>query len=203
MAEICNMLLGSLSLYKTDSLELTATIHQHADLVERCKQGDSRTYKELYNHYSKAMFNTSLRILNNAAEAEDVLQEAFLDAFRNIQSFQNRSSFGAWLKQIVVNKSINQLKKKKIDFIEMEKAGVEEWTEDDGPDEKDTQMQVNKVIKAIQLLPHGYRTVLTLYLLEGYDHEEISEILGVAESTTRTQYIRAKQKLLTLLKNGG
>ncbi len=184
-------------------MELTATIHQHADLVERCKQGDESSFRALYNLYAKAMFNTSLRIVNNTAEAEDVLQEAFLDAFRTINSFQNRSSFGAWLKQIVVNKSINQLKKRRIDFIELEEAGIEDWTEENRMDDKETQMQVNQVIKAIRLLPHGYRTVLSLYLLEGYDHEEIAEILGLAESTSRTQYIRAKQKLLTLLKNGG
>lgn len=183
-------------------MELTVVQEQHLTLVERCQAGDAGSFKKLYEHYAKAMFNTSLRILNNVAEAEDVLQESFIDAFHAIKSFENRSSFGAWIKQIVVNKSINQLKKRKIDFVEMEFAGAEDWKEDSQQDEQDIQWKVERVVEGIKQLPNGYRTVLSLYLLEGYDHEEIAQILGVAESTTRTQYIRAKQKLLTILKGG-
>ncbi len=175
----------------------------HLDLVERCKQGDTLSFKKLYELYSKAMFNTGYRILNNIADAEDVLQESFTDAFRHIHSFENRSSFGSWLKQIVVNKSINTLRKKKMDLIDIEKTGVAEMPEENTIDEKEIQWKVEQVRRGIQQLPDGYRTVLSLYLLEGYDHEEIAEILQVAESTTRTQYMRAKQKLLSILKNGG
>jgi RNA polymerase sigma factor (sigma-70 family) len=183
-------------------VELAATI-PHYDLIERCKQGDTLSFKKLYELYSKAMFNTSFRILNSVVEAEDVLQEAFMDAYRHIQRFENRSSFGAWLKQIVVNKSINVLRKKKMDLVDIEKTALTEMPEDSGIDEREIQMRVLEVRKAIQQLPDGYRTVLSLYLLEGYDHEEIAQILNVAESTTRTQYIRAKQKLLMILKTGG
>lgn len=182
-------------------LELTVTPHPHSDLVDRCKKGDTRSFKELYDLYAKAMYNTSLRILQDRVEAEDVLQEAFMDAFRHIQNFQNRSSFGAWIKQIVVNKSITQLKKRRYEMLDVEETELAETAEGMERDEEELQMQVKEVIKAIALLPNGYRTVLNLYLLEGYDHEEIAGILGVAESTARTQYIRAKQKLLTLLKN--
>ncbi len=131
-------------------------------------------------------------------EAEDILQESFMDAFRNIHSFENRSSFGAWLKQIVINKSINLLKKKKITLVEAD-TDVPAY---DTPDEAYTDWKVQQVKEAIKRLPDGYRTTLTLYLLEGYDHEEIAQIMGVAESTTRTQYIRAKKKLLEIIKNG-
>ena len=181
-------------------MELIATV-QRDELVERCKAGDSMGYRELYQRYSKAMFNTCLRILNDVSEAEDVLQESFVEAFKNLEGFEYRTSFGGWLKQICVNRSINQLKKRKINWVEIEKTAVHEIHEQ-GIDESEIILKVESVKKAIMKLPDGYRTVLNLYLLEGYDHEEIAGILNVAESTTRTQYMRAKQKLLQLLKEG-
>jgi RNA polymerase sigma-70 factor (ECF subfamily) len=180
-------------------LEL-AVLPQRDELIERCLKGDTPGYKELYVRYSKAMYNTCLRMLNNVAEAEDVLQESFIEAFKNLERFEHRTSFGGWLKQICINRSINQLKKRKIDWVDMEKAAVYDNADETAIDEAETIMQVELVKKAIMKLPDGYRTVLNLYLLEGYDHEEIAEILHVAESTTRTQYMRAKQKLLQLLK---
>ena len=99
-------------------MELTANLYYN-ELVERCKQGDVRSYGHLYNQYAKAMFSTCFRLLNDRIEAEDVLQEAFTEAFRHLDDFQYKSSFGAWLKQIVVNKSINHLRKKKLAFTEL------------------------------------------------------------------------------------
>jgi len=182
-------------------LEL-AVLPQRDELIERCLRGDTLGYKELYVRYSKAMYNTCLRMLNNVAEAEDVLQESFIEAFKNLERFEHRTSFGGWLKQICINRSINQLKKRRIDWVDMEKAAGYDLADEKGTDEMETALQVESVKKAIMKLPDGYRTVLNLYLLEGYDHEEISEILQVAESTTRTQYMRAKQKLIQLLKAG-
>jgi RNA polymerase sigma factor (sigma-70 family) len=167
-------------------------------LVERCKNGDLSGYKALYGQYVKAMYNTCLRILNNTAEAEDVLQESFTEAFRNIGSFEYRTTFGGWLKQICVNRSINQLKKRKYS-VHIDETDVFEKTEENSYDEDETFLKVAAVKKSIMQLPDGYRTVLSLYLLEGYDHEEIAGILQLAESTVRTQYIRAKQKLLHLI----
>lgn len=183
-------------------MELTATIVRD-DLVERCKQGHAPSYQALYQQYSKAMFNTSLRIVNNRADAEDVLQEAFVDAFRSLHDFNYRSTFGAWLKKIVINKSITVLRKRRVHFIEIESTGLPELPQEEVLDEKEVQYRVDQVKKAIEKLPDGYRTVLTLYLLEGYDHEEISEIVGISHNTVRTQYIRAKQKLLNIIKEGG
>lgn len=174
---------------------------QRDELVERCKRGDSMGYKELYQRYAKAMFNTCLRILNHESEAEDVLQESFIEAFKNLDGFEYRTSFGGWLKTICVNRSISQLRKRKIDWVNIDKTGYE-TAEESAIDESEVQLKVESVKKAIMKLPDGYRTVLNLYLMEGYDHEEIAGILNVAESTTRTQYIRAKQKLLQLLKEG-
>lgn len=146
------------------------------------------------------MFNTALRIVNKAADAEDVLQDSFTDAFTQLRSFENKSTFGAWLKQIVVFKSISFLKRQRMSFVDMET--VANLPQENELDEAAIWYTVAMIKQTMQKLPDGYRTVLSLYLFEGYDHEEISEILGVAQSTVRTQYIRAKQKLLQLLKKG-
>ena len=183
-------------------MELTATMVRD-ELVERCKLGDTASFETLYRQYAKAMYNTSLRIVNNTGDAEDVLQEAFLDAFRSLNDFHYHSTFGAWLKRIVINKSINILRKRKMHFVELEKTNVHALTEDETIDEQDIQYKVEQVKKGIEKLADGYRAVLSLYLLEGYDQEEISEILGISHNTVRTQYIRAKQKLLQILKQGG
>jgi RNA polymerase sigma factor (sigma-70 family) len=186
---------------KTIELELSEPI-LHDELVERCKQGDSRSFAELYRKYSKAMYNTSLRIVNNTGDAEDVVQEAFTDAFRSLEDFHYKSTFGAWLKRIVINKSINCLRKRKMDMIDIEKTNIGHLPEEDTTDEQEIQMKVEDIKKAVGLLPNGYRTVLTLYLFEGYDQEEIAEILQVSHATVRTQYMRAKQKLVQHIKQG-
>jgi RNA polymerase sigma factor (sigma-70 family) len=180
-------------------LQLAASIYRE-DIIDRCLIGDRRAFEELYRQYCRGMFSTCYRIINHHTEAEDVLQESFMDAFRNIASFNRESSFGAWLKQIVINKSINHLKKKRLALVDLEQAPVLNIYEEPEVSEAEVVYKVNEVKEAIQQLPDGYRTVLSLYLLEGYDHEEIAAILGVSFSTTRTQYIRAKNKLLQLLK---
>ena len=183
-------------------LELTATI-QRDELVERCRQGDRRSYGELYQKYSKAMFNTSLRIVNNTADAEDVLQESFVDAFAAIDSFAYKSTFGAWMKRIVVNKSINALRKRKMQIVDIEKTTAVYLPEEDNFDEEALKFKVEEIKKAVKDLPNGYRTVISLHLFEGYDQEEIAEILQISHATVRTQYMRAKQKLLLIIKQGG
>jgi RNA polymerase sigma-70 factor (ECF subfamily) len=182
-------------------LELTANIIRD-ELVERCKQGDTQSFQTLYRQYSKAMFNTSLRIVNNTADAEDVLQESFLDAFRSLHDFHYRSTFGAWLKRIVINKSINILRKRRNDLVDMESTELQAVPDDEPINEEEIQYRVEEIKRMITRLPDGYRTVLSLYLLEGYDHEEISQILNISHNTVRTQYVRAKQKLLSLIKQG-
>ena len=194
-----------MSLYQTHFkpiiLELTANIIRD-ELVERCKNGDAQSYEALYRQYSKAMYNTSLRIVNNTADAEDVLQEAFLDAFRSLHDFHYRSTFGAWLKKIVINKSINVLRTRKVNLVDMETTDLHSVSDEETINEEEIQYRVEEVKKTIRKLPDGYRTVLSLYLLEGYDHEEISQILGISHNTVRTQYVRAKQKLLSIIKQG-
>lgn len=148
------------------------------------------------------MFNTCFRLLNNFSEAEDVLQEAFTDAFRHLHSYDYKSTFGAWLKQIVVNKCITHLRNHTVKLIEIGTTGADEVAEQEYINETEIEFRVNEVKDAIQQLPNGYRTVLSLYLLEGYDHEEIAGILSITHSTARTQYKRAKDKLLLILKRG-
>ncbi|MDP9041095.1 MAG: RNA polymerase sigma factor [Bacteroidota bacterium] len=172
-------------------------------MVERCRQGDRRSYGELYNKYSRAMYNTSLRIVNHTADAEDVLQESFVDAFAAIDSFAYKSTFGAWMKRIVINKSINALRKRKMDIIDIDKTGIAHLPEEEEFNEEEVKFKVEEIKKAVKELPNGYRTVISLHLFEGYDQEEIAEILQISHTTVRTQYMRAKQKLLLILKQGG
>ncbi|MFD2572428.1 RNA polymerase sigma factor [Spirosoma soli] len=178
---------------------------RHAELVKRCQQGERRAQYELYQQYVKAMYNVCLRILNHEAEAEDVLQEAFMDAFNHINSFRGQSTFGAWLKQIVVNRAINHLRSRRLELVDIDSHRL---GEDDGPDfadpepydEESVQLEVARVRQAMQQLPEGYRVVLSLYLFEGYDHEEIGNVLNISETTSRTQYLRGKKRLMELLK---
>jgi len=166
----------------------------NAPLIEECRKGNNKAQYRLYNQYSKAMFNLAYRILNNREDAEDILQETFVDCFRYIDSFRFESTFGAWLKKILVNKCINHLKKKKIDLTLCDTLPVVVYEE-----EADVTYDTGKIFKGIEMLPDGYRIILTLYLLEGYDHSEISQILGITESTSKSQYSRAKEKLRNIL----
>ncbi len=168
-------------------------------LVEQCQKGSSKAQYQLYMLYAKAMYNTSLRIVGTREEAEDVVQEAFLDGFMKIGLFRGESTFGAWLKSIVVNKSIAKLRSNRINFDEFDpdKNDYEDESENDF-EEKENTIKILK--KLLNDLSSGYRLVLSLYLFEGYDHKEIGEILGISEVTSRSQYIRAKQKLVDLYK---
>ena len=147
------------------------------------------------------MYNTSLRIVNNTAEAEDIMQESFLDAFRRLGSYTGEGSFGSWLKRIVINNSLDAIRKNK----EKESVSIEEASLDfpeiiEENREEELQYRISEVKEAIAKLPEDYRVVLSLFLLEGYDHEEISEILHISNNTSRTRFVRAKQKLLKILK---
>ncbi len=138
------------------------------------------------------MYNTSLRIAGNATDAEDIMQEAFLSAFKKMDTYSGHVSFGAWLKKIVVNRSLDHLKKKKVHFEELDERVTEEV---ENPLMEIREVDINKIKEAIFQLPEGYRVVLSLYLLEGYDHDEIAEILNISNSSSRSQLLRAKRKL--------
>ena len=174
-------------------------MHIHAEIIERCRQGDRDAHYELYKLYARSMYNIGYRIVHSEEEAEDVLQEAFISAFHSLEHYRGDASFGSWLKRIVVNKAINVLKRRKTERLpEDEKFDVadEIWTEEEFP------FTADQVRTAIGRLPDGYRAVLSLYLLEGYDHSEIAEILGISESTSKSQFNRSKKKLREILEGG-
>jgi len=174
-------------------------LNPHAELIEQCRQGNREAFYRLYKLYAKSMYNVGYRIVNDTGEAEDVLQEAFISAFRNLHYYRGDASFGSWLKRIVVNKAINAIKKRRMEQLpENEDFDMAEKVQD----ERDFPFTVEMVRKAIAELPDGYRAVLSLYLLEGYDHGEIAEILGISESTSKSQFNRSKKKLRTILEGG-
>jgi RNA polymerase sigma-70 factor (ECF subfamily) len=166
-------------------------------LVEACKRGDRNAQHRLYHQYSKAMFNTCLRMLKVEADAEDALQNAFIDVFTKLDSFRYESTIGAWIKRIVVNTCINHLKKRRLLTSEWDESIpiAEETAGDSGEQE----YQVTRIRKAMEKLPDGYRVVFSLYLLEGYDHAEIGEILNISEATSKSQFSRAKQRIREML----
>ena len=169
----------------------------HEELIARCREGDRSAFQRIYQLYSKSMYNVGYRIVGNEDDADDVLQEAFISAFDNLDHYRGDATFGAWLKRIVINRAINVLKRKKMEAL----PDDDHW---DVPEESNAEpeydeLTVERVKKAIQQLPDGYRSVLSLYLLEGYDHQEISAILGVSESTSKSQLNRAKNKLREFL----
>ncbi len=135
---------------------------------------------------------------NQQEEAEDMLQESFSYAFSRLGSFRFESSFGAWLNRIVVNTCINHLKKRKVDLVYTEENNDPAPT-DDFVDYEEIRFKVDSVMKAMKQLPEGYRIVFSLYLLEGYDHKEIAEIMGISESTSKSQFLRAKLKIKKIL----
>lgn len=170
----------------------------HQDIVDQCKNGDRQAQFQFYKLYSKAMYNIAYRITNNELDAEDVLQEAFVSAFKNIHAYRGTASIGAWLKRIVINNSITAVKKRKANLVPLEEYGEYADIEDYGADDA-LYLNIDKIRNAIQLLPDGYRVVFSLYLMEGYDHQEIASILGITESTSKSQYNRSKKKLRKIL----
>lgn len=172
-------------------------------IVEQCRRNNSKAQMQLYRMFSQSMFNTSLRIVGNKNLAEDVMQEAFLAAFEKIKDCKTPEHFGSWLKRIVVNRSIDEIRKKRISLIPLEETLP---LADDGQEYKpEEDMEKEKLLeyirKAITLLPDGYRIVLTLKLLEDYDYSTIAKEMDLAESTVRSQFVRGRQKLLEIIEN--
>ncbi|GGH02912.1 RNA polymerase sigma factor [Polaribacter pacificus] len=153
---------------------------------------------QIYKLYYKAMYNTSLRILKDEFEAEDMMQEAFLTAFTKLESFKGEVAFGAWLKRIVINKSLTQLKKNnkynevKLEVVYEAQTETEEAVNYAGLDTK-------RVLETLKSLKDNYRVVLTLHLIEGFDYEEIAELLNYTNENVRTTISRAKKKLKQML----
>ncbi|HPR31356.1 MAG TPA: RNA polymerase sigma factor [Prolixibacteraceae bacterium] len=170
----------------------------HKQLIEASKKGDNRARRQLYELYARAMFNICYRMVSNREDAEDLLQEAFVQAFMKLDTFRYDSTFGAWLKRIVINTCINALNRKKVDLRLTEDMHHYRNVMDE--EEQELPLTTRDVEKAMEQLPEGGRIVFSLYLLEGYDHVEIAQILGITESTSKSQYMRAKRRVYEILK---
>jgi RNA polymerase sigma-70 factor (ECF subfamily) len=171
----------------------------HTDLVEQCKANNRQAQLKLYRQYCEGMFNVAMRFIGNEDDAEDVLQEAFIKAFQKLDQFSGEVTFGAWLKRIVINKCIDFIKSKKLQFEELKEntiwiAEEQDWTVEEG-------ISVEDVKTAMGKLPQKYRYVVQMYLVEGLDHGEISSILNLTETTCRTRLMRGKGMLRELLKS--
>jgi len=172
----------------------------NSKLIEACKKNDAKAQMQLYDKYVKAMYNIALKYVRKTDEAEDVVQEAFIKALKKIETYNEQVTFGAWLKRIVINQAIDKLKKKKIEIVSIDEKIINLATE---PMKWgiDVEKTVSEIINKIKELPIKYKTILQLYLLEGYDHQEIAEILKISEVASRTQLSRGKNKLKELLNN--
>ena len=170
----------------------------HKEIIEKSKAGNSKAQFKLYTLYSKAMYSICLRMLIVKEDAEDAMQEAFTEVFDKLETFRYKSSYGAWLKRIIVNTCINKIKAQR-NFLNYSDSIGPEPTDLSEPDIDEQKLKVHDIHKAIQKLPDGYRIVFCLYMLEGYDHTEISEILKISESTSKTQYMKARKKIKEII----
>lgn len=166
-------------------------------LIFGCIQQDPAAQRELYNRYAPKMLSVCYRFAQSREDAEDMLQEAFIKVFTQIHTFQNKGAFEGWIRRIIVHTCINFLKKyrKFNESVDLAYASAVAVKEETVP----SIMQAKQVIECIRLLPVGYRTVLNLYALEGYSHKEIADMLDIEESTSRSQYTRAKALLEAML----
>ncbi|MEO2064681.1 MAG: sigma-70 family RNA polymerase sigma factor [Christiangramia sp.] len=173
-------------------------------LIQACRENNRKAQMRLYNKYCDGMYYVALRFMKDTMEAEDAMQEAFIKAFEKLHQFNGEVSFGAWLKRIVINKCLDRLKARKMELVAINEQVLgtvedqEDWQVEDG-------IGIEEVKKEIENLPEKYKYPLMLYLIEGYDHEEISEILDISQVASRTLVHRGKKKLqdeLKTLRNG-
>lgn len=188
---------------KIDTYLADNSMLSEEEIIAGCKLGKRKAQHELYNRYSGSMFGVALRYSRNKSEAEDVLQEAFIRIFKYIKSFEgrNQGSLSAWIKTIVINTTLsyNRNNKKHHYTEDVDEVQVGENPVFDISSDSDTDERKNKIMKAMQQLPHGYRTVFNLYSLEGYTHKEIAEILDISENTSKSQLSKARKYLRNLL----
>ncbi len=173
-------------------------------MVAACLKNDRQAQIRLYELYVKQMYNTSLRIVHDSMLAEDVVQESFLKAFRSLNDFRNEVPFVAWLKRIVVNKSLDELRKLKHEMLRFDEQKMPDIPADnEGYEEREVEYNetlIQTIKQAMNELSDGYRVIFSLYFFEGYDHEEIAQILNIKPSTSRSQLTRAKFKVTEQLK---
>ncbi|CAL2078301.1 RNA polymerase sigma factor [Tenacibaculum sp. 190524A02b] len=178
---------------------MKSTKKLHIAIIKACKNNDAKAQMQLYDLYCDAMFNVALRYVKDAHDAEDVMQDAFIKAFKKIDLYKEEVAFGAWLKRIVINQSIDWLKKKKLEVVSLNEEITGAIIEEDNW-KVASNITYEDIVCCIEKLKEKYRVVLSLYLLEGYDHKEISEILGISEVTSRTHLMRGRKQVQEHLK---
>ena len=166
----------------------------HQDLIDRCKENDRMAQMKMYDLYNRAVYGTIIRLIKDPMETEDLMQDTFLSAYSNMTNYRSEASFGTWIKKIAINKSLNSLRKKSPDFLDIPGEKIADKN-DSEYDEQTNRFTLKEIKEEINRLPEGYRVVINLYLLEGMDHDEISDILEIKPVTSRSQYLRAKKKL--------
>lgn len=171
------------------------TIHKH--LIIASQKGDQSAMASLYKLYSKAMYNICRRMMGDEEEAKDLLQESFVDAFQKLPKLREVNTFSSWIKRIVINNCINALRKRKLDTSQLEEG--HDFINEEEDDYEYTRFQAQQILEAIDKLPEGCKTVLNLYLFDGYDHKEVGEILQITESASKAQYCKAKARIRQIL----
>ncbi|WP_121667487.1 RNA polymerase sigma factor [Mesonia aquimarina] len=169
------------------------------ELIEKCRQNNRKAQLELYNKYCDGMYYVALRFLKNQHDAEEAMHEGFVQAFLKLHQFTGEVTFGAWLKRIVINKSIDKLKARKVNFTAINEQTLGTVEEDNDWSVAD-EVSVDEIKKEIEALPENYKYPVLLFLIEGYDHEEIAQILGITAVSSRTLVHRGKKKLQKRLK---
>ncbi len=164
------------------------------DLIKACLKNNQAAQFQLYKQYSNAMYSTTVRMLGNNEDAEDALQDAFVNAFKHLKKFDGRVTFGAWLKRITINVCLNKLRKKKLKWLELD------FDIPDHQEDEEFKIDPAALNAAIEKLPSGCKTVFTLKAFEGYKHEEIAQELNISLSTSKSQFVRAKKLLNFSLK---
>ena len=177
---------------------MSKTIDLNSKIVEDCKQNDAKAQMRLYDMYCDAMFIIAKRYVKDSFTAEDLMQDAFIKVFKNIQSFKGEVTIGAWIKKIMINQCLDYLKKKRIELVSIEEKELNVADDDDWTVKEEVNVQT--ITMAINSLPDKYKVVLNLYLLEGYDHQEIAQVLNITEVNSRSQLMRGKNKLKSQLK---
>jgi len=167
-------------------------------LIDLCKKGNQVAQIQVYDNYAQAMFTIASRYINNEEDAKDAMQEGFLKAFTNINNYKPEATFGAWLKRIIINQCLDTLRKRKLEFSDDEVETLQIIEDDNWS--FDSSISKTEILEAIEKLNQKYKIVVKLYLIEGYDHQEISEILSIPIKTSRTHLCRGKAKLRDLLK---
>ncbi|WP_299110257.1 RNA polymerase sigma factor [uncultured Winogradskyella sp.] len=175
---------------------MTSTNQNIEQLLLLCKSGNQRAQLEIYNRYNKAMYNTAIRIVKDSFKAEDIMQESFLTAFTKLNTLEDTNMFGAWLKRIVINNSIGYYNKKvKQNEVPLDTV-IYKVEDDDGIVEPDQNNEkVKHILDVMKTLKPNYNLSLTLHLIEGYDYEEICEIMNISYANCRTLISRAKESL--------